>query len=139
MARAFRPIALSVRRALQQVGADLRDARRRRRIPIALLAKRAMISETTLRKVERGDPAVSVGIYATVMFVLGLADRLSALAAAHNDRVGLALEEERLPQRIRRRRVDRIEQQGPTIASPPHDGGAARRTGRKPTSRGGDP
>jgi len=106
MARALPPLPVPIRRALRQLGTDLRDARRRRRIPIALLAQRAMISETTLRKVERGDPAVSLGIYATVLFVLGLADRLSNLAAVQHDRVGLALEDERLPQRIRRRRTD---------------------------------
>jgi hypothetical protein len=39
--------------------------------------------------------------YATVLFVLGMADRLGDLAAAKNDPVGLQLEEENLPQRIR--------------------------------------
>jgi hypothetical protein len=43
-----------------------------------------------------------MGIYATVLFVLGLIDRLGALADARVDTVGLALEEERLPKRIRR-------------------------------------
>jgi hypothetical protein len=116
MARKVPPLPLPVRRALRQLGSDLRDARRRRRIPVALLARRALISETTLRKVERGDPAVSLGIYATVLFVLGLADRLSGLAAARDDSVGLALEEERLPQRIRRRRVERTAKE-PEIAT----------------------
>ena len=40
-------------------------------------------------------------MYATVLFVLGLADRLGDLAASKNDPVGLQLEEENLPQRIR--------------------------------------
>ena len=43
----------------------------------------------------------SMGIYATVLFVLGLADRLADIADPKNDPVGLQLEEERLPQRIR--------------------------------------
>ena len=41
------------------------------------------------------------GIYATLLFVLGMADRLGDLAASKNDPVGLQLEEENLPQRIR--------------------------------------
>lgn len=48
-----------------------------------------------------------MGIYATVLFVLGLIDRLGALADARADAVGLALEEERLPKRIARRRAPR--------------------------------
>ena len=47
------------------------------------------------------DPGVAIGIYATVLFVLGMADRLGDLAAPKNDPVGLQLEEENLPQRIR--------------------------------------
>jgi len=58
----------------------------------------------TLNKVEKGDPGVSLGIYATVLFVLGLSDRLGDLADIRSDTVGLELEEEHLPQRIRRSR-----------------------------------
>lgn len=66
-----------------------------------LLAERAFVSRATLRRVERGDPAVGMGIYATVLFVLGFADRIAALAEPAGDAVGLALEEERLPRRVR--------------------------------------
>jgi len=92
---------LPVRHALRKLGRDIRDARRRRRIPAAIAAQRASISRTTLVKVEKGDPGVAIGIYATVLFVLGMADRLGDLAAPKNDPVGLQLEEENLPQRIR--------------------------------------
>jgi hypothetical protein len=51
--------------------------------------------------VERGDPGVALGIYATVLFVLGLADRLATLADPTTDRVGLTLAEEQLPKRVR--------------------------------------
>ena len=90
-----------VRRALQKLGMDVSAARRRRRIPVALMAERAFISRTTLARVEKGDPGVSMGIYASVLFVLGMADRLGDLADAARDPVGLSLEEERLPRRIR--------------------------------------
>jgi transcriptional regulator with XRE-family HTH domain len=94
-------LPLPVIRALNKVGADIRDARRRRRIPTATMAQRASISRTTLAKVEKGDPGVQFGIYATVLFVLGLTSRISELADIRNDRAGLELEEEHLPQRIR--------------------------------------
>ena len=63
---------------------------------------RASISRTTLVKVERGEPGVSLGIYAGVLFALGLVDRLAELADVRHDALGLALDEERLPKRIRR-------------------------------------
>src|SRR4051794_31186297 len=88
-------------RAVRKLGADLRSARQRRRIPVAILAERAGISRMTLHKIERGDPGVAAGSYATVLFSLGMLDRLADLADARHDEVGLALEEERLPKRIR--------------------------------------
>ena len=94
-------LPIPVRRALRKLGADIRDARRRRRIPTAVMAERAFISRMTLNKVEKGDPGVSLGIYATVLFVLGMTDRLAELADPRHDPVGLGLEAERLPQRIR--------------------------------------
>lgn len=59
------------------------------------------MSRTTLNKAEKGDPGVSLGAYATVLFVLGMIDRLADLADPRHDTVGMELEEERLPQRIR--------------------------------------
>jgi hypothetical protein len=44
---------------------------------------------------------VAIGSYATVLFVLGLADPLADIAAPQNDPIGLELEEEHLPKRIR--------------------------------------
>lgn len=95
---------IPVKRALRKFGQDIRDARLRRRIPTMIMAERASISRTTLSKVEKGDPGVSLGTYATVLFVLGMADRLGDLANVKNDTVGLELDEGRLPQRIRRSR-----------------------------------
>jgi pimeloyl-ACP methyl ester carboxylesterase len=94
-------LPIPVARALRKLGHDIKDARRRRRIPMAIAAQRASISKPTLIKVERRDPTVSIASYATVLFVLGMADRLADLVASKNDPVGLQLEEENLPQRIR--------------------------------------
>lgn len=75
----------AVRRALHTVGEHLRAARLRRRISTAVLAERALVSRATLYRVERGDPAVSMGTYATVLWAVGLGDRLSDLAAPSRD------------------------------------------------------
>ena len=95
------PMPVPVARALRKLGHDIRDARRRRRIPVAILAERASISRMTLNKVEKGHSGVSLGSYATVLFVMGMVERLADLADPKDDAVGLALEEERLPVRIR--------------------------------------
>lgn len=93
----------SARRALKKLGSDISIARRRRQISTILMAERAFISRNTLAKVEAGDPGVSLGVYASVLFVLGLTDRLAVLADSAHDALGQALSEESLPQRIRTR------------------------------------
>jgi transcriptional regulator with XRE-family HTH domain len=99
--RAIPALPLAVTRALRKLGGDLSVARRRRRIPMELMAERALVSRNTIARLERGDPRVSMGIYATVLFVLGMADKLAEIADAASDRVGLDLEEEQLPKRVR--------------------------------------
>src|SRR5437867_3104837 len=94
-------VPVPVTRALRKLGHDIRDARRRRRIPVAILAERASISRMTLNKIEKGDLGVSLGNYATVLFTLGMADRLADVADPRHDAVGRELEEEHLPERIR--------------------------------------
>lgn len=95
------PMPLPVKRALAKLGADIKSARLRRRITTVLMAERAFISRSTLQKAEQGDPGVSLGVYATVLFILGLGDRVGELADASTDGLGLQLEEERLPKRVR--------------------------------------
>jgi hypothetical protein len=92
-------LPIPVRHALRKLGHDIRDARRRR-IPVAIAAQRAF-SRTTLVKIEKGVPGVAIGIYATVLFVIGMVERLADLADPKNASIGLQLEEENLPQRIR--------------------------------------
>jgi len=94
-------LPIPVRRAIRKLGQDIRNARLRRRIPTALLAQRASISRTTLYKVENGDPNVAMSTYATILFCLGMIDRVSNLVDVGVDRFGRELEEDNLPKRIR--------------------------------------
>lgn len=100
-AQATPVVPIPVARALRKLGHDIRDARRRRRIPVAILAERASIGRMTLIRIEKGDPRVSAGAYATVLFALGMAERLADVADPRHDAVGRELEEEHLPERIR--------------------------------------
>ena len=102
MSRSDPTISVPVRRALRKLGQDIRDARVRRRISTTVMAERASISRTTLNKVEKGEPGASMGSYAVVLFVLGMADRIGELVDVKSDTLGLELQEERLPQRIRK-------------------------------------
>lgn len=94
----------AVRRSLRKLGADIRDARRRRRLPMAVIAERAFTSRSTLQKVEAGNPAVSIGIYAGVLQALGLLDGLSQVADIGNDVVGQSLASADLPKRAHPKR-----------------------------------
>ena len=88
-ARKSPPLPVPVLRSLRKLGHDIHDARRRRRIPVAILAERASISRTTLNKIEDGADGVYIGDYAAVLFALGLTDRLAELADPRHDSVGL--------------------------------------------------
>ena len=94
-----------VRRALRKLGTDIRDARRRRKLTMSVVAERAFTSRATLQRVEAGDPGVSIGIYAAVLQALGLLDGLGEVADAGQDTVGQALATAALPQRVRLPRI----------------------------------
>lgn len=103
VSKAQAALPLPVRRALKKLGADISIARRRRGITVALLSERAFINRKSLARVERGDAGVSMGVYASVLFALGMADRLGDLADPAHDPLGRTLAEEQLPKRVRMR------------------------------------
>ncbi|MEG3146189.1 helix-turn-helix transcriptional regulator [Sphingomonas sp. RT2P30] len=86
---------------MTKLGSDIATARKRRNLTIAIVAERAFVGRNTITRVERGDPGVALGIYATILFVLGLSERLGDLADPAADEVGTSLEIERLPIRAR--------------------------------------
>lgn len=95
-------IPLPVTHALRKLGRDLAVARRKRGISTADMAGRLFVSRDTLWRLERGDPTVALGTFATAAFVLQLHDRLANFAAPESDALALSLDERRLPKRIRR-------------------------------------
>ena len=105
---ATRALPRAAKQALAKLGADIAVARKKRRISTVSMAERAFISRGTLYKVERGDPSVSIGIYATVLAMLGLADRLAQAADRRDDALGLDIDEDRLPRKVQPRRRTRI-------------------------------
>ena len=92
---------IPARRALRKLGSDMNEARRRRRLSMAMVAERAGISRYTLSKIERGDASVSMGGYAAVLCSLGLVDELGEIADISGDIVGQDLAALQLPKRVR--------------------------------------
>ncbi len=75
--------------ALSKLGGDLAVARLRRKESLRSWAQRLGVSVPTLMKMERGDPGVSAGIYATALWMMGRAGALGELAAPETDRNAL--------------------------------------------------
>lgn len=96
-------LPLPAMRALRELGRDLALARRRRGISTEDMAARLFVGRSTLWRLEKGDPSVSLGTLASASFILQMHDRLAGLAAPAQDSLALQLDEERLPRRIRRR------------------------------------
>jgi transcriptional regulator with XRE-family HTH domain len=88
--------------ALKALGENLSIARTRRRESQRVWAKRLGVSVPTLIRLERGDPGVGAGIYATALWLIGRSSALADLAAPDHDRGAL---ESDVRQAIARRAV----------------------------------
>ena len=75
--------------ALRSLGENLAIARVRRRESQRAWAKRLGVSVPTLIRMERGDPGVGAGIYATALWLMGRVSALPGLAAPGEDRGAL--------------------------------------------------
>lgn len=75
--------------ALRALGENLAIARTRRRESQRAWAKRLGVSVPTLIRLERGDPGVGAGIYATALWLMGTVSGLAELAAPAADRGAL--------------------------------------------------
>lgn len=89
----------ALQRVLGELGADIRMARLRRRLPASQVAERAGLSRPTLRAIERGDPRVAFGAYASVLLCLGLEKGIALIAK--DDVLGRKLQDADLPVKAR--------------------------------------
>ena len=81
MSKVFPPLTPRLSRFLAGLGDRIRLARLRRKHSAETVAQRAGITRKTLSRVERGDGAVALGIYARVLQALRLDQDLNAIAA----------------------------------------------------------
>ena len=77
--------------ALEKLGSDLAVARLRRKESLRSWAKRLGVTVSTLQRLEAGDPAVSVGIVASALWLIQRDGELRNLAAPENDQGALEL------------------------------------------------
>lgn len=88
-----------ISRLLNEVGMHLKLARLRRKYSSETVAQRAGITRRTLSKVEQGDPAVALGVYARVMQVLRLEGDLALLGV--DDKLGRKLQDAGITPKMR--------------------------------------
>ncbi|HTC00226.1 MAG TPA: helix-turn-helix transcriptional regulator [Ferruginibacter sp.] len=69
---------------LEQVGENIKLARKRRKLTTIQVAERAGIDRSTLYEIEKGNASVSFGAYFNTLRVLGLQDDVLKLAADDN-------------------------------------------------------
>ncbi|MCC8115264.1 MAG: helix-turn-helix domain-containing protein [Bacteroidales bacterium] len=113
---------LPLEEKLKNLGQRIRLARLRRKLPMEILAQRASCSPVTLGKIENGDPTVSMGAYARVLFGMRLEKELDRLI--ETDLLGqhltdAALINTRAPKRKTPKKTDAPSPAPNRAASPP--------------------
>jgi hypothetical protein len=90
-AAALSKIPPQTMRALETLGSHLAVARVRRKESLATRAKRIGVSIPTLMRLESGDPSVSMGIYATALWLIGRDGELARIASPEHDKGALEM------------------------------------------------
>ena len=89
-------------RALKDLGANLALARQRRKESQRTWASRLSVSVPTLIRMEQGDPAVGMGVYATALWLMGRHAALPDVADPAQDMNALEQDIDAVRQRARR-------------------------------------
>lgn len=80
-----------LQKTLDQLGENIKLARKRRKLTTVQVAERAGIDRSTLYQIEKGNPSVSMGAYFNVLRVLGLHEDF--LKVASDDEFGRKLQD----------------------------------------------
>lgn len=100
-----RPLPAPAKRAIAALGRDINKARRRRGLTQQDVATRAGVSHSTIKRLEAGDHRSQLHVIARVLMIFGEIEKLATLLDTVKDDVGLALADEALPARVRRRKT----------------------------------
>jgi transcriptional regulator with XRE-family HTH domain len=101
-AQATEILPAAVARALKDLGENLALARQRRNESQRAWASRLSVSVPTLIRMEKGDPSVGMGVYATALWLMGRHAALPEVAAPAQDLNALEQDIEAVRQRSKR-------------------------------------
>jgi transcriptional regulator with XRE-family HTH domain len=101
-AQAKEILPAAVARALKDLGENLALARQRRKESQRAWASRLSVSVPTLIRMEKGDPSVGMGVYATALWLMGRHAALPEMAAPARDLNALEQDIEAVRQRSKR-------------------------------------
>jgi transcriptional regulator with XRE-family HTH domain len=76
---------VEIETTLRRIGSLIRRERMRDGLSLADLADRCIVSIPTLRKAERGDPTVGLGVVAAALWHLGVVDRFMECLVSGED------------------------------------------------------
>jgi transcriptional regulator with XRE-family HTH domain len=94
-----------VEQTLKKLGSDLKTARLRRNLTSEEVAEKIGTSRFAVAYAEKGKPSTSAVVYAALLWVYGLIDRLADVADPGKDEEGTRLSLSREPARARHRRT----------------------------------
>lgn len=79
------------KKVFQEIGENIKLARKRRKLTTNQVSERAGIHRATLYRIEKGDPSVAMGLYFNVFKVMNMQDDFGKLAA--DDKLGRKLQD----------------------------------------------
>jgi transcriptional regulator with XRE-family HTH domain len=93
---------------IRQIGRNLQLARKRRHKSIQQAAEMIGTSPSSVRRMESGDPSVKIATFLAAIEVYQL-DNSLRFAEPEDDVIGLTLDKQRLPQRVRRKKEKKFD------------------------------
>lgn len=90
-----------VEQALKRLGSNLRTARLRRKLTIANIAEKIGTGPRAVADAEKGKASTAIGIYAALLWALGILEQIEPVADPAADREGQILARNREKTRAR--------------------------------------
>lgn len=97
-----RPMSFKTTQSAEEIGAQLAAWRKLRGLTAQQVAERAGLTRQTVSRLERGDPAVGMGVFLSVCRALGILERVVEATDPYETAFGRAQSDRALPKRVRR-------------------------------------
>ena len=94
---------------LRVYGERIRVARTRRRWTQSELAERMGVERRTVSRLEQGNSGVGLGVFLTALWIFGLWETAQSVADPTVDQVGIFMEKQRAPVRVRHRKNEELD------------------------------